>query len=104
MTKIFLSLHAKTLYILWCYSSYIIIMQDSADLSLAMAEEVMIPPHKGYHKCITGEEAKERLSKCKNLCYLTRYSKNRRCYILSVYQPQTLINNEEIQHFEISIV
>ena len=84
-------------------ATYTYHMQKSADVSLAMAEEVMIPPHKGYHKCITGEEAKERLSRCKNLCYLTRYSKNRQCYILCVYQPQTLINKEEMMHFKISV-
>ena len=61
-------------------------------------------PHESYHHAITGAEAEKRLRGCGNHCYLTRYSEERKCYMLSVYQkmPNHVMKNFQItfQHYD----
>lgn len=59
----------------------------------------MIKEHVGYHEMITGKEAEQRLKKHGGHCYLTRYSKIKDCYILSVYEHL----NASTWHFKIAI-
>ena len=54
--------------------------------------------HNSYHQAITGKEAEKRLKKCGSHCYLTRYSENRKRYMLTVYQKKPTY---VMKHFEI---
>ena len=59
--------------------------------------------HPSYHEGITGEEAIYRLrASGHHLCYLTRYSKLQKSYVLTVYQIQQRMNDDEM-HFKIVI-
>ena len=55
-----------------------------------------------YHKTITGEEAEQRLARHGGHCYLTRYSRMRDCYVLSVYEFRKYLK-PETDHFEIVV-
>ena len=59
----------------------------------------MIGEHDSYHQSITGEEAERRLKKHNHHCYLTRYSKAQKSYMLSVYEYQRPLHVYE--HFKI---
>lgn len=62
----------------------------------------MIREHTCYHRSITGGEAEERLkSSGYDHCYLTRYSKQQKCYVLTVYQFQD--PKHVTEHFKILI-
>ena len=65
-----------------------------------LTEEQMMERHESYHRSISGEEAERRLNACGNHCYLTRYSENRRCYVLSVYQKKPV---PITKHFRICV-
>ena len=54
--------------------------------------------HKSYHEVITGKEAKGRLKKCTRHGYLTRYSEEHKCYVLTVYHAPP---NKVKKHFRI---
>ena len=55
--------------------------------------------HTSYHQSIPGEEAKRRLELFDSHCYLTRYSDESKCYVLSVFQKQK--PKDTILHFKI---
>ncbi len=76
-------------------------LQQTALLVLAKDETEMIGEHQSYHERITGEEAERRLKLFDRHCYLTRFSKNSDCYVLSVYQRQR--PDDIAIHFEIVI-
>ncbi len=46
--------------------------------------------HSSYHGVITGKEAAHRLKEVGTRCYLTRYSRTQRCYILTVYEQELI--------------
>ena len=48
----------------------------------------MLPDHSAYHHQITRKEAERRLEIHGGHSHLTRYSKNKKSYILSVYKKQ----------------
>ena len=56
--------------------------------------------HPSYHASITGSEAEKRLAMFGDLCYLTRFSEERQCYILSIYKPGPV---KLIKHFKLVI-
>lgn len=74
----------------------------SVRISLGVDETKIVGEHASYHQAITGEEAKRRLGQCGGHCYLTRYSRNQDCYILSVYECQKPLD-PTMEHFEITI-
>ena len=58
--------------------------------------------HCSYHGELSGEEAAKRLLRNKHeSCYLTRYSKNKKCYMLSVRSAQ--ITQGTIAHLKMKI-
>ena len=62
----------------------------------------MMGEHSSYHNAITGDEAIRRLRNSGlPHCYLTRYSKTKQKYVLTVYQKQRPEDVEE--HFPIAI-
>ena len=61
-----------------------------------------MPEHSSYHGTIKGREAALRLMEFETRCYLTRYSRVRDCYVLSVYEPDKTIK-PNVQHFKIII-
>ena len=63
----------------------------------------MIGEHESYHQEIKGEEATRRLKQHGGHCYLTRYSGDRECYILSVYEGQIPPSNPVIKHFKVVV-
>lgn len=73
-------------------------IQFSADLTAGLEETKMMGEHASYHQNITGLEAQQRLTMCGRLSYLTRFSEQWKCYILSVYKPGPVI-----KHFKIVI-
>ena len=76
--------------------------QWTAPITIAMDENKMIEAHSSYHLSIPGSEAIRRLqSSGKDCCYLTRFSENQDCYILSVFMKQTPQNVD--MHFQIMI-
>ena len=86
------------------FSSSFLYTQNTALLTLAMEEDKMLEEHKSYHENITGEEAETRLELfCKhrncNICHLTRYSIERKQYVLSVLKKQKSKNT--VMHFKI---
>ena len=68
---------------------------------VTLKEEKMLPDHPGYHESITGEEAERRLKSFGRNGYLTRYSKDKQSYFLSVFSQQ--IPEDEIMHFKIIV-
>ena len=46
----------------------------------------MFPEHEGYHHIISTREAQKRLKQRGGSCYLTRYSRRKQSYILSIYK------------------
>lgn len=68
----------------------------------AVSEEQTLPEHDCYHQAINGKEAERRLKKFGGHCYLTRYSKVHKCYVLSVYQYRRH-PHPATGHFEIVI-
>ena len=71
-------------------------------ISTPLSEEHWLEEHPGYHQQITGEEAELRLRKNGGHCYLTRFNKDLKCYILSVYEKQG--SSAIMRHFKILIV
>ena len=58
--------------------------------------------HESYHEGITGAEAERRLKLAgKNIAYLTRYSKEEKSYVLTVFKKQ--IPEDVTMHFKIVI-
>ena len=55
---------------------------------VSIAERGSMRQHPSYHHTITGEEAEERLRMCGRHSYLTRFSLEQQCYILTVYHPE----------------
>ena len=49
-------------------------------------ESLMFPEHEGYHHIISTREAQKRLKQRGGFCYLTRYSRRKQSYILSIYK------------------
>ncbi len=68
--------------------------------AMVLNERKMMEEHGSYHRSISGEEAERRLKACSDHCYLTRYSENRRCYMLTVYQKWPIPTTK---HFEICL-
>ncbi len=68
-----------------------------------MATEKIITDHKSYHNEISGDEAKKRLKTIGNHCYLTRYSADWKCYVLSVYMGDKELKTEKCKHFKLTI-
>lgn len=62
-----------------------------------------ISSHPSYHGDITGSEAKEKLMEHGATCYLTRYSRVREDYILSVLTNTRSEDELTIHNFTISI-
>lgn len=75
----------------------------TALLSGGVNEANMLEDHSSYHQALTGEEAERRLKQCGGHCYLTRYSKKHKCYVLSVYEDEIPPSEPTIEHFEIVI-
>lgn len=69
---------------------------------MGVTEERMAGEHRSYHEAITGEEAERRLEQRGGHCYLTRYSKIRGCYVLSVHKQHRLLSPVK-EHYEIVI-
>ncbi len=63
----------------------------------------MITQHRSYHNEISGEEAEKRLKIFGNHHYLTRYSENQKCYILSVCASDEDLQFEKIKHFQLKL-
>lgn len=62
----------------------------------------LLRDHTCFHRSITGSEAEERLrTSGYNHCYLTRFSKQHKCYMLTVYQFQ--IPKHVVEHYKISL-
>lgn len=61
----------------------------------------MLGEHDAYHHSIKGDEAQRRLEECGEDCYLTRYSKVNKSYVLTVCKQQFPKN--VIEHFKINI-
>jgi hypothetical protein len=74
----------------------------STAISQSIAESQTLEEHEGYHQAITGREAEKRLRKNGGHCYLTRYSKFQKCYILSIHKAQKH-SRPVIEHFKIII-
>lgn len=64
----------------------------------------MMGEHSSYHQAISRDEAERRLKQCGGHCYLTRYSKLNKCYVLSVYEYQLPPLDPVIEHFHIMIL
>ena len=62
----------------------------------------MLQKHNPYHHEISGKEAERRLKMRGGHCYLTRYSKNKKSYILSVYKEQRSLE-PIIEHYKITV-
>ncbi|XP_064385797.1 putative uncharacterized protein DDB_G0271606 isoform X5 [Halichondria panicea] len=63
----------------------------------------MIIKHRSYHNEISGEEAEKRLRVFSNHHYLTRYSENKKCYILSVCASDEDLQFEKTKHFQLKL-
>ena len=74
----------------------------SAQITHGVKEGEMLGEHPGYHQEITGEQAEQRLRKCGGHCYLTRFSKKRGYYVLSVHEHRKPLK-PVIKHFKIVI-
>ncbi len=63
-----------------------------------------MPEHSSYHGTITGDEAQHRLRQFNTRGYLTRFSRTKDCYVLSVYEPDTARGRLKpyVQHFKIT--
>ena len=70
---------------------------------MGVREERMMGEHDSYHKAITGEEAERRLKQHGGHCYLTRYSRMRECYVLSVFEHVQKPMQPQVDHFEIVV-
>ena len=80
---------------------YVSNMQRTAILALAVKETNIMEEHESYHEGITGAEAERRLKRLRMNSYLTRYSKKRKTYVLTVYKLQA--PEDVITHFKIDI-
>ena len=63
----------------------------------------MIGEHPSYHQAITGMEIERRLEEAGGHRYLTSYSKEHKCYVLSVFEYKTPPSDSAIEHFQIEI-
>ena len=66
-----------------------------------------ISKHPSYHGAITTTKAKQRLKGQRKNCYLTRYSEERREFVLSVYEGKENdheTESEVFRNFDISIM
>ena len=75
---------------------------ESAAIVEGTEEAKTLAEHNGYHEAISGREAEGRLKKCGGHCYLTRYSRIKLCYVLSVYE-QRRQTKSVLMHFQITI-
>jgi hypothetical protein len=78
-------------------------MQLTAVLATIVKEKNMIGEHTSYHQGIGGEEARRRLNQKGSHCYLTRYSKKNKCYVLSVYEDRLPPMDPVVEHFKIVV-
>ncbi|XP_064385801.1 putative uncharacterized protein DDB_G0271606 isoform X2 [Halichondria panicea] len=72
-------------------------------LAIIVEPRVMITQHRSYHNEISGEEAEKRLKVFGNHHYLTRYSENKKCYILSVCASDEDLQFEKTKHFQLKL-
>ena len=72
-------------------------------LATVVEPKEMITKHKSYHNEISGEVAEKRLRVFGNRHYLTRYSENQKCYILSVCASDEDLQFEKIKHFQLKL-
>ncbi|XP_064385780.1 involucrin-like isoform X3 [Halichondria panicea] len=83
------------------------LQQDPTIFSLKLAIIVepreMITKHRSYHNEICGKEAVKRLRVFGDHHYLTRFSENRKCYILSVCTSDEDLQFEKIKHFQLKL-
>lgn len=63
----------------------------------------MIGEHLSYHQALTNMETERRLEEVGGHRYLTRYSKEHKCYVLSVYEYKIPPSNSVVEHFQIEI-
>lgn len=75
---------------------------NTCKLQKTIKERKTLKEHPAYHEQISGQEAERRLNKSGGHSYLTRYSKEHECYILSVYEQQRH-SEPTICHFKIVI-
>ena len=66
-----------------------------------MAEKEIMAEHDSYHERIPGAEAERRLRSRGRNGYLTRYSKERKSYVLTVFKEQT--PEDVVMHLKIII-
>ena len=66
-----------------------------------MVEKEIMAEHDSYHERITGEEAERRLRSRGRNGYLTRYSKEKKSYVLTVFKEQT--PEDVVMHLKIII-
>ena len=78
--------------------------EESVALWDGISESEMLGEHPSYHQAITGKEARRRLKQNGGHCYLTRYSKANKCYVLSVYEHQYPPSLPSVEHFEIKVI
>ena len=69
-------------------------------MALNVTEQINLAEYEGYHGRITGAEAQRRLRRCREPCYLVRYSTLQKSYVLSVYKHQRPFD-PVIMHFKI---
>ena len=75
--------------------------QPTAHLTIGLHESKMMGEHSSYHQSIPGVEAERRLKSFGRHSYLTRYSKARENYMLTVFERRP--PEHEVQHFKIII-
>lgn len=78
-------------------------MQGTAAITRPDKEHLTIWNHRSYHFKINGEEAEKRLKLCDEDRFLTRYSENWECYVLSVYKKEPKPSPPTIKHFRLLI-
>ena len=84
----------------------VLYVQHTAQLTEAIQKSGMMGEHSSYHESIPGAEARRRLElfckhNCCSCCYLTRYSRKKKSYALSILKKQ---KPEDIMlHFRILV-
>ena len=82
--------------------SIIHLQKNTTEFSSLRPTRYEMPNHRSYHGEITDKEAEQRLIKhSERNCYLTRYSRNSRTYVLSVIISHT--NHEVTVHLKLKI-
>ena len=82
---------------------HVMLFQPPQDIysEVAFSPINMLGEHKSYHQSINKEEAERRLSLYGKHSYLTRYSRRKGQYMLTVFQRQT--PKDEVIEFKITI-